>query len=401
MNVPLVQSLDMQLAVRYENYTFFGDIARPKVALSWRPIDWLLFRSSWSQGFRAPNLPQQFEQGILRSNTRSDWVRCEAGVQGGSLANFSGCAGAEGISVQSNRSGSDELQPEESENFTAGFVLESTFLPSRYGTITLTGDYWRVEQEGIVGLLGDANAITLDYLLRMQGDAAGNPNVLRNPVTPDDVTLFTGALDNNGNPLAPVGTITQVIDNYRNFLPRETDGFDIGLYYDLDETPLGDFRLRLNYARLLKAFQDPSSEQLMLLDAQAAGEIDSFPTVPGAESLIEQDGSPKVRASSTLTWRLNNWGAGLYSASVGGVDDTSARLADGTAWRLKPWITHNADVQYTFEGGEGALDEVRVRLGARNITNEQPPLADSEGGYFGDLHSPRGRMVYLSVRTSF
>jgi outer membrane receptor protein involved in Fe transport len=139
----------------------------------------------------------------------------------------------------------------------------------------------------------------------------------------------------------------------------------------------------------------------MLLDAQAAGEIDSFPTVPGAESLIEQDGSPKVRASSTLTWRLNNWGAGLYSAYVGGVDDTSARIADGTAWRLKPWITHNAYVQYTFEGGEGALDEVRVRLGARNITNEQPPLADSEGGYFGDLHSPRGRMVYLSVRTSF
>jgi hypothetical protein len=36
MNVPLVQSIDMQLAARYENFDTFGDVTKPKVALSWR-----------------------------------------------------------------------------------------------------------------------------------------------------------------------------------------------------------------------------------------------------------------------------------------------------------------------------------------------------------------------------
>jgi outer membrane receptor protein involved in Fe transport len=248
MNVPLVRSLEAQLAARYENYTAFGDILRPKIALAWHPFDWLMFRSAWSEGFRAPNLPQQHERGILRSNTRSDWVRCEARLQSGDITDFSECSGVESISVQSNRSGTEDLEPEESENFTAGLVFEPRFLPERFGRLTVTADYWRVEQEGIIGILGDTNAITLDYLLRMQGSS--NPNVLRLPVTLADTALFAGALDNNGDPLAPAGEIFQVIDNYRNLSPREVEGYDIAIYYDLEDTPIGDFDVRLNFARL-------------------------------------------------------------------------------------------------------------------------------------------------------
>ena len=71
MNIPFVQAVDMQLAVRYENFDTFGGVTKPKVALSWRPFDFLLFRSAWSEGFRAPNLQQQFESGLQRSNNRT------------------------------------------------------------------------------------------------------------------------------------------------------------------------------------------------------------------------------------------------------------------------------------------------------------------------------------------
>lgn len=405
MNVPLVHSLEAQLAVRYESYTEFGDITRPKVAMAWSPTEWLMFRSSWSQGFRAPNLPQQHERGILRSNTRTDWIRCEAQLQNGAIPNFDACS--QSVSVQSNRSGSEELEPETSENFTAGFVIQPTFVPNRFGTFTLTADYWSVEQDGVIGLLGDANAITLDYLIRMQGDSNGYvvdgvPIVVRGP--PVDDALFAGAVDNLGGLLDPegdgLGEIVQVIDNYRNLGPREVEGYDIGIFYDIDDTPLGDWSVRLNFARLLTFYQAPGPEQQTLLDAQAAGLIDPFPNVPGAESLIEQNGRPKWRASSTITWREGQWGAGLFSAYVGGVDDTSARLADGTPWRVKPWLTHNLYAQYTIEGTQ-LIDEVRLRFGARNIFDEAPPLADTDAGYIGDLHSPRGRTVYASIRTRF
>ena len=71
----------MQLAVRHENFDTFGGVTKPKVALSWRPFDFLLFRSAWSEGFRAPNLQQQYETGLLRSNNRTDFIRCEAAVR--------------------------------------------------------------------------------------------------------------------------------------------------------------------------------------------------------------------------------------------------------------------------------------------------------------------------------
>jgi iron complex outermembrane receptor protein len=398
MNIPFVHSLEAQLAVRYEEYSEFGDITRPRVAVAWSPTEWLMFRSAWSEGFRAPNLPQQHERGILRSNTRTDWVRCEAQLQNGVIANFDACSQSQ--SVQSNRSGSETLEPETSENFTAGFVFQPTFMPSGWGEFTVTADYWSVEQDAVIGLLGDSNAITLDYLRRMQGST--NPNVIRAPADPDDDTLFSGAFDNNGVALVPAGEILQVIDNYRNLGPREVEGYDIGIFYEVDDTPLGDWNVNLNFARLLTFFQAPGPEQQELLDAQAAGLIDPFPNVPGAESIIEENGRPKWRASSTITWRAGQWGAGLFSAYVGGVNDTGAALADGTLWRIKPWLTHNAYLQYTIESDDSSfIDDVRVRFGARNIFDEQPPLADSDTGYIGDLHSPRGRTVYFSVRTRF
>lgn len=399
MNIPLVHSLEAQLAVRYEDYTAFGDITRPKIALAWRPVEWLMFRSAYSEGFRAPNLPQQYERGILRSNTRTDWIRCEANQQNGVITDFSGCSSS--VSVQSNRSGSELLRPETSENFTAGVVFEPEFNP-RWGRFTLTADYWSIQQEDIIGLLGDANAIALDYLLRMQGDPNGNPNVLRG--APQDPTVFAGAVDNNGDPLDPgglgLGLVYQVIDNYRNLGPRETEGFDIGVFYDLDDTPLGDFNVRLNFARLLTFYQEPGPEQALLLQAQADGLISSFPNIPGAASLIEEDGLPKWRASSLITWNAGQWGAGLFSSYVGGVNDTGVQTAGGQFWRVDEWLTHNLYLQYTIEGTT-LVDDVRLRVGARNITDEDPPLADTESGYIGDLHSPRGRVVYVSLRTRF
>jgi outer membrane receptor protein involved in Fe transport len=122
--------------------------------------------------------------------------------------------------------------------------------------------------------------------------------------------------------------------------------------------------------------------------------------IPGAESLIEQNGRPEWRASGSVTWRAGPWGAGWYAAYVGGVDDTSVQTAAGELWRVKPWLTHNAYLQYVIDGTE-VIDEVRLRFGARNIFNEDPPLADSDVGYLGDLHSPRGRTVYFSIRTRF
>jgi outer membrane receptor protein involved in Fe transport len=56
MNIPLVRRIDVQLAGRYENYSDFGSVAKPKIAFAWDVVDGVRFRGSWQKGFRAPNL---------------------------------------------------------------------------------------------------------------------------------------------------------------------------------------------------------------------------------------------------------------------------------------------------------------------------------------------------------
>jgi iron complex outermembrane recepter protein len=387
MDVPFVHSFETQFAARYEDYSFFGEVLKPKVAAAWRPFEWLMLRSAWSEGFRAPNLPQQFERGIIRSNTRTDWVRCEARFRKGLIANFDACTDT--VSVQSVRSGSEDLQPEESENFTAGVVLQSYFIPERFGTLTLTADVWQIDQTDVIGIFGDSNHVTLDYLRRVQG--ATNPDIIRAAPTIEDIALF------DGTGLEPAGQILQAVDNYKNLNPREADGFDIGVYYDVDDTPLGDFKVKLNFARLSTFFQVPGAEQQEMLDAQADGTIDDTIPVVGAASLVEENGRPKWRSSGSLTWRHGDWGAGYFASYVSGVNDTSAALADGTLFRVDDYLTHNVYLQYRFP----FLDDLQVRIGARNLTDEQPPLADTDTGYIGDLHSPRGRTVYAKITSRF
>ena len=388
MEIPLVHSIDLQIAGRYEHYTTFGDVAKPRVALSYYPVSWLQFRGAWSQGFRAPGLPQLFESGIQRSNTRTDWVRCEADLRAGRIDNFDDCGRT--FSIVSNRSGSQELQPEESENLTVGLTMQPP-IPQRLGRLTLTADYWEIRQRNLIGIFGDANALTLDYLLRVQGSS--NPLVQRAAPTEDEIEDFAGT------GLEPVGRVIQVIDNYRNLSPRTVRGLDVAIYYEVNDTPLGDFDIKLNAARLYEFFQVPGELQASLIAAQAAGTIDPTINIAGAEDLIRENGRPKWRASATVTWRAGNFGAGYYTSYVGSVIDTGATLADGTPFAVDDHMVHNLYLQYTV--GDGLLDGLRVRAGVRNIFDTLAPIADTSFGYIGDLYSNRGRSFYVSARKRF
>lgn len=56
LHVPITKTLEAQLAARYDDYSDFGDTFNPKIAFRWEPIKQLMFRTSYSTGFRAPSL---------------------------------------------------------------------------------------------------------------------------------------------------------------------------------------------------------------------------------------------------------------------------------------------------------------------------------------------------------
>ena len=79
--------------------------------------------------------------------------------------------------------------------------------------------------------------------------------------------------------------------------------------------------------------------------------------VDGANGLLRQDGNPLWRLTTSLTWRLGNFGAGVFGRYVSSVYDTGATLSDGTQFVVDDWAYANVYVQYTFD--EGAMDGPR------------------------------------------
>jgi iron complex outermembrane receptor protein len=52
MGIPLVRSIEVQLAGRAEKYSDVGSVAKPKVAVAWDLFDGFRLRGSWAQGLQ-------------------------------------------------------------------------------------------------------------------------------------------------------------------------------------------------------------------------------------------------------------------------------------------------------------------------------------------------------------
>jgi outer membrane receptor protein involved in Fe transport len=368
MNIPLMRAMDVQLAARNEHYSDFGSVLKPKVAASWDLFEGLRLRGSWSESFRAPNLPQFYSEGTQVANTRTDFAFCR-------ITNLN--APCSGVSTLEIRSGNQKLRPEDSTNLSAGVVLQPTFVPD----LVLTADYWQIKQRGVIGIQGAQNQILYDLLLRRRGSS--NPNVVRLAPTAGQT----------------VGQLDFVQDDYFNLQPRTIRGVDLELNYRLRDTPLGTFNIQLAGAHLLDFDQQPSDVQSELIAANAAGELGPGITIAGANSLLRQNGNPRWRGSANLTWRSGPVRAGILANYVSSVEDTGPTPVDGELFQVAEWTTVNAYGEYTYRNGP--FGETRFRIGVRNIFDKEPPLYSSNFGFLGSLHNAVGRFVYFELSNRF
>jgi outer membrane receptor protein involved in Fe transport len=369
MNLPLMRAIDVQLAARNEHYSDFGNVLVPKVAASWDLFEGLRLRGSLSESFRAPNLPQFYSEGTQVANTRTDFAFCR-------ITNLA--APCTGVSTLEVRSGNQELRPEKATNISAGMVLQ----PPRVPGLVITADYWEINQRGVIGIQGAQNQILYDLLLRRQGSS--NPNVVR---------------------LAPaagqtVGQLDFVQDNYFNLQPRTIRGVDLELNYRLRNTPLGTFNIQLAGAHLLEFQQQPSDVQAELIAANAAGQLGPGIVIAGANSLLRQNGNPRWRATTNLTWRSGPVRAGVLVNYVSSVNDTGPTPVNGQLFQVDSWTTVNAYAEYNFRNG-GFIEGTRFRVGARNIFDKEPPLYSNNFGFLGSLHNAIGRFTYFELSKKF
>ncbi|MFM1976622.1 MAG: hypothetical protein RL145_1468 [Pseudomonadota bacterium] len=389
MNIPLVRSIDLQIAGRAENYSDFGSVVKPKVAVAWDIVDSLRFRGSYSEGFRAPNLEQTNTKTYGRLATNNDFIRCEADLRARRITTFGACTRSIGYSLL--LSGNPDLQPEESTNSSFGLVFQPKFLPDWAGNFTFTADQWRIEQERIVGLFGGSNAVVQDYLDRLGGKS--NPLVTRAAPNADDIALFAGT------GITPVGQIISVSDRFVNLLPQEVEGLDLGVRWRLKTKTAGSFRVSLNASHLTKFGREPGPAVDALFAARAAGTINAATPLPESSDLLAKNGRPEWRGSGSLTWSRGEFQIGLFTQYISAVDETGFLDVNGTAWEVDSQLTTNLYFQFEPKAKKGWASNTSFRAGVRNLTNEQPPLAST--GYLGSLYRPYGRYLYFSTSKSF
>lgn len=391
-HIPLLRSLDLQIAARGERYSDAGSVAKPKFAVAWNIVNGLTARGSWSQGFKAPNLEVVNSKELVRFNARTDWVRCEADLRAGRITSYAGCSRI--YPTQSRRQGNPDLKPEESTSTSVGLVFEPTFLPERAGRLVLSADWWKIEVDGVIGILGEGNGLIVDAYERIV-NGERYAAVERAEPTPTEIAEFAGT------GLEPVGEVRFVDDRYQNLAPVTVEGLDLSVSWRLRAARAGSFLFTVNASQLREYSQAMLPPLAAAYGAQKQGLLDDYIQIPGGgdnqigRALIGGSGVsyPEWKVTGTLTWSLGPWtvrGSAQYIDSL-----ISGVWPDDSDFVVPATTRYNASVHYAFEPAG-----MSVEMGGRNLTNRDPPLTHT-GAYLGAVYQPYGRYLYASLTKNF
>jgi iron complex outermembrane recepter protein len=400
-------------SMRYEEYSDFGSTSNPKFTFDWRPIDPLMIRASYNEGFRAPNLS------VMNYPTRF--------TVGSSFDPYRGPVTGLPIDGQSQRQtgieGNPDLVPETSEGRTLGFVLEVPYVDD----LRVSVDYWRIDQENLIAspnaeeirsndaamLLAATQAALaagtpIDQINLGTGTAsyAGDPLVGRSEtITAEDRALFAAynATRPQSQWVAPVGVLQVTYTPYSNLASATIEGYDFNITYSSPQMSWGRFGVTAD-----------------------ATYLDKYERQAGANAPVEtrigKAGATKWRGSLNLYWSMDDvWSAGLSAYYIGDYADTSASINAATYeslgrpdyvyeidgvyyWKVEDSVTFNAFGAYTFNpDGDGWLSDVNVRLGVKNLTNEDTPLTTDSAGYDPSVYNSvaMGRVWTFKLQKNF
>ena len=383
LQIPVAETIDMQLAARHEDFSDFGNATVGKLALGWQVAPWMNFRASVSTAFRAPNIIQVNEKTVVRSGTRYD----RAAFQVNAVQSVENVIDSDSrYTIQRMATGAAGLEAEESDNTSFGVVLTPT------DNLIITVDTWTIEKDKTIGLFGRENQTVNDMLLRFANGLnncatfVGDPLVVREAPDEGDAAGFAAA------GVCPFGDIKYIKNDYTNMALRTVEGTDVGFYYNV-ESDFGDFAVRYNGTFLDKFEQKASGDFAALQAKKDSGEIpDSIP-LKGFGDLLEKDGVYDEKHFLRVSWDKGPYGVSLVGLQKGSFAQTSLGLKNGVAYIVPSMTTLDLTMSYDFPELSG--HKSRIRFAVKNLEDERAPTADRYYGYYADAHSDYGRYYYV------
>ncbi len=352
LNVPLLTTLDVTAAIRYDKYSDFGNSTNPKFSFRWQPAQSVMVRGSYSTGFRAPSLYEiNAANTYTNTSTQSDPINCPGGVPIPGKGSATNC----NVQFQKLLGGNSSLNPEESKNATLGIVFEGV------KNLTLSADVWAVELDHQIGNLAedDVFADPAKYASLYNRNAGGNLSIdgsqCPNPATCGYVDLRT-----------------------RNLGSIKTNGIDLGAQYRLRTAGFGTYNFSMN-STWVHSYKYQNSE---------GGEWN--------QKVNNYSGTgPMFRWQNTanLRWSDKQFGAGLTAKYKSGYLDS-----DGTN-EVASYTTFDSYVSWTQPKG------FALTFGVRNMFDRTPPLSYQDttfqAGYDPRFTDTIGRTYYARASYSF
>ncbi len=321
VSTDLTENLFVQAAIRYEDYSDFGEETVWKLAAQYDFSDMFSVRGSVGTGFRAPT-PGQL--GTTNVSTR--------------LPN--GVPVATGLFPATNPAaialGATPLQPEKSDNIAFGFL-------GNVGDFTYTVDFYQIDLEDRLNAVSTITIINdIDFPALNDGSPAPAGNE------------FASVLANAGVPNA--NTIGGV-NFFQNAFDTTTQGVDVVLTYNKDWGANGS-----------TAFSGAFNWN----ETEFDGDVSSL---FNAENTFDFENGPIAwRANLSATHEVGKFTFFARANVFGPYENSDSAGVNGNIQEF------NEEVLIDVEGSYDVNDAITLSVGARNLLDEYPDVGDPAVG---------------------
>ena len=352
VSIPIHKTLELNAAVRHDDYSDFGSTTNPKVSVRWNPVRQLLLRGSWGTGFVAPTLTQAYGAntvGITQPGL-ADPLRCPT------TQDTNDCVTQFGLTF----GGNPNLKPQKSDQWTVGLVFEPL------SGVSLAFDWFNLTVEDLF-----SNGPPPLTILNNQGQFGSL--ITRGPVQPQFPNL--------------PGPITFIDQRFINIGEVRIEGFDVNIKALSPPTAFGRFAFNLDGTYYRKYDQQQ-------VDGTFAGFVSN--QLGSATSGL----FPRYKQYATVTWSRGPWSATLGNSYQSSYIDVGTLFDDAGSPRrvgtLSLW-----DLYATYTG----FKNWKLTLGVQNLFDRDPPFTNQQTtfqvGYDPTYYDARARFVYGSVTYTF
>jgi outer membrane receptor protein involved in Fe transport len=379
-DMPFANQLGLELAYRYSDYDPVTTDTY-KVGGDWAPVQDVRFRASYQRAIRAPNVIELFTaQGFnlfdlpgdpcgVDQPTATREACIASGVPAAVFDDPNRRARLDSPAGQYNflQGGDPNLQPETSDTYTYGVIIQPRFLPR----LAMSVDYFDISIDDTISIVGADTTLRACYELGIQ---ASCDLIQRNP---GNGSLWQGS----GN----------VIDLNTNIGSLSTKGWDLSLSYTgVELGGMGELSFNLvgTYLDELTYVSGIPGDAPTECKGKYSGALCGIPNADWRHHFRMGWESP-WNVDVSLTWR--------YYGSVTNIVPATAANID---YKL------GSRNYFDLAANWAVTEKASVLLGINNVLDKDPPLSSAvgttgNGNTYPQTYDALGRWIFMRGQIAF